>query len=633
VSLCFNPSHLEFVNPVVLGRARANGDRLGDIEHRQTMAVLIHGDAAVAGQGVMQEILNLSGLPSYHVGGTVHIVVNNQIGFTTSPEDARSTDYCTDIYKMLQVPVFHVNGEDPEAVMQVVSLAMDFRHTFQRDVVIDMYGYRRLGHNESDEPSFTQPLLYRAIEKRKPVREGYLEHLMKLGGVSREEADKIADERRQLLEQALFESRSPAYKLPTDKASGVWANFVGGSDREVEEPSTALDAVRAQGLLVKSVELPAGFTPHPKIRKTIESRRAMAEGRQPLDWAAGEALALASLAEQGFRVRLAGQDARRGTFSHRHAELHDFETGQRWTPLQHLAPKQGIVELVNSPLSEVGVLGFEYGYSLEWPDGLVIWEAQFGDFCNVAQVMIDQFISSAEDKWRRLSGLVLFLPHGFEGQGPEHSSARLERFLGLCARDNIQVVNPTTPAQLFHLLRRQVIRRIRKPLVVMTPKSLLRHPKVIGSLDEFTSGGWQRIIPDRSLPPEQVRHILLCSGKVYYDLEARREQAKITDTAIIRVEQLYPLELDLIESVLGQYPARTPVTWVQEDPENMGAWRFLRSQFGDALAKNRDLACVCRPAAASPATGSANSHKQEQEQLLNAAFQKPANAAATAGNP
>ena len=619
LSLSFNPSHLEFVNPVVLGRARANSDRLGDTEHRRTLALLIHGDAAFAGQGVAQEILNLSQLPAYRVGGTVHIIVNNQVGFTTSPDDARSTTYCTDVAKMLQVPIFHVNGEDPEAVMQVVSLAMDFRTTFQRDVIIDMYGYRRLGHNEADEPSFTQPLLYRAIEQRKPVREGYLDHLLQLGGITRAEADQIAEERRQHLEKALFESRAPGYKLPTDAASGVWATFKGGKDSSVPEPVTGYDPIRLGELIARTTVVPDGFTLHPKLKKILENRRAMAAGTDSLDWSTAEAAAFACLAADGHRVRLSGQDCGRGTFSQRHAVLHDFNTGKTWTPLKHLQPRQGPVDIYNSALSEVGVLGFEYGYSLECPDGLVLWEAQFGDFVNVAQVIIDQFITSAEDKWKRLSGVTLLLPHAFEGQGPEHSSARLERFLALCAEDNIQVAYPTTPAQYFHLLRRQLLRPLRKPLVVMTPKSLLRHPKCVSPVGDLASGRWQRILGDSWAEPTSVNRVLLCSGKVYYELDARRQELNARNIAILRVEQLYPLTSEHLAEALAPFPTNAPVIWVQEEPANMGAWTHMRMHFSEVLSRSTPLRCISRPASASPATGSSNSHKIEQDLILTAA--------------
>ena len=621
LSLCFNPSHLEFVNPLVLGRTRANQDRTNDRDRSRNMALLIHGDAGFAGQGIVQEILNMSALRGYTVGGTVHIILNNQIGFTTSPSEARSTEYATDVAKMLQIPIFHVNGEDPEAVAQVVRLSMDFRHKFQKDVIIDVYGYRRLGHNESDEPAFTQPVLYRAIEQRKPVREGYLDYLLALGGVTREEADQIAESRREHLEKALSESRHASYRLPSEPLHGIWSQHAGGPEDKVQDVPTGVEAKKLSELLEAQTKLPEKFHPHPKIKKLLESRRAMALGKQPLDWAAAETLAYASLATEGYRVRLSGQDCIRGTFSHRHAGFFDYETGQLFMPLQHISPEQAPVEILNSPLSEVGVLGFELGYSMEWPDGLIIWEAQFGDFCNVAQVIIDQFIVSAEKKWRRYSGLVLLLPHGFEGKGPEDSSARLERFLTLAAEDNIQVVYPTTPAQMFHLLRRQVVRKWRKPLIVMSPKSLLRHPKVHSTLDELENGAFQRIIPDAQQPGNgaPVDRILLCSGKIYYELEARREELKRSNVAILRVEQLYPLPDKVVMDALAPYDKETLVIWVQEEPENMGAWRYLRARFAESLF-GHPFNYVGRPASASPATGSANSHKQEQEQIICEAF-------------
>jgi 2-oxoglutarate dehydrogenase E1 component len=620
LSLCFNPSHLEFVNPVVLGRTRANQDRTGDTERTRNMALLIHGDAGFAGQGMNQEIFNFSQLAGYTVGGTLHVVVNNQIGFTTSPSEGRSTMYATDVAKMLQIPIFHVNGEDPEAVAQVVQVAMDFRQIFQRDVIVDVYGYRRLGHNEGDEPSFTQPVLYRAIEKRKSVREGYLDHLLKLGGVAREEADQIAEHRREHLEKALSESRREDYRTPREPARGIWSHYMAGPEAEVSDVETGVPVERLSELLLAQARPPADFHFHPKLKRLMEARRLGAAGKQPLDWGMAEALAFASLAVEGYRIRLSGQDSRRGTFSHRHAVLHDYQDGRPYMPLQHLSPDQGPVEIWNSPLSEMSVLGFEYGYSLEWPDGLMVWEAQFGDFCNVAQVIIDQFLASAEKKWQRYSGLVLLLPHGFEGQGPEHSSARLERFMALAAEDNIQVVYPTTPAQLFHLLRRQVVRGWRKPLVVMSPKSLLRHPRVVSSLEECAGGTFQRIIPDSIPASDKAEQILLCSGKIFYELEERRAKLGREDVALLRIEQLYPLPGHYLEAALSRYREGTPVIWVQEEPENMGAWRSWRARFGETMLGKFPLSCLSRPASASPATGSASSHKLEQEQLLAGAF-------------
>ncbi len=621
LSLCFNPSHLEFVNPVALGRTRAKQDRIGDDERRQGMTLLIHGDAAFAGEGVVQETLNLSQLAGYTVGGTLHVVVNNQIGFTTGPDEARSSTYSTDIAKMLQIPIFHVNGEDPEAVAQVVRLGMDFRFQFKRDVVINMYGYRRLGHNEGDEPSFTQPVLYRAIAKRKSVREGYLEHLLQLNGVTREEADEIAAKRRELLEKELSASQSERSTAPPAEKQGIWEKYSGGPEPESAQVDTTVAQPLLAGWLQKLAKVPDDFQLHPKLKRILQSREQMAKGEEPIDWSAAEALAFASLAAQGVRIRLSGQDSERGTFSHRHAVLHDYQDGHTYTPLQHVEQNQAPVELYNSPLSETGVLGFEYGFSLEYPDGLVMWEAQFGDFWNVAQPIVDQFIASAEGKWQRLSGLVLLLPHGFEGQGPEHSSGRLERFLMLSVEDNIQVVYPTTPAQFFHCLRRQALSTWRKPLVVMTPKSLLRHPKVISSLADLSQGSFQRIIPDSSgKSPADIKRILLCTGKIYYELADHREQTHHDDVAIIRAEQLYPMPREVLEVALAVYREGTPVFWVQEEPANMGAWTPLRAQVGDRLFGRFPFAGITRPASTSPAAGSHRRHKQEQADVIARAF-------------
>ena len=621
LSLCFNPSHLEFVNTVALGRVRAKQDRVNDRAREKAMTLLIHGDAAFAGEGVIQETLNLSQLNAYGVGGTLHVVVNNQIGFTTSPAEARSSTYATDVAKMLQIPIFHVNGEDPEAVAQVVRLGMDFRREFKRDVVINMYGYRRLGHNEGDEPSFTQPVLYRAIANRKPVREGYLEHLLKLGGVTREEADAIAAKRRELLEKELSESQSEKSTTSSDSLKGLWSKFKGGLEPLDDHVETGVAREKLVAWLEAQAKPPEGFHPHPKIKRLLQTREQMARGEQPLDWAAAESLAFASLAVEGARVRMSGQDTERGTFSQRHAVLHDYQDGHKYMPLQHLDPKQAPVEIYNSPLSETGVLGFEYGYSLDWPDGLVLWEAQYGDFWNVAQPIVDQFIASAEGKWQRLSGLGLLLPHGFEGSGPEHSSARLERFLHLAAEDNLQIVYPTTPAQYFHCLRRQVLRSWRKPLVVMTPKSLLRHPRVVSSLDQLARGTFQRLLLDVfGKPAEQIQRILLCTGKIYYELEAHREETKREDVAILRLEQLYPLQDQLLETALAHYRDGTPAVWVQEEPANMGAWIHLYVRFGQKLLNRFPFSSVTRDRTASPATGSAKRHKQEQADIINRAF-------------
>ena len=614
MSLCFNPSHLEFVNAVAIGRTRARQDRKGDPQRTKGLCILLHGDSAFAGEGIVQETLNMSQLPGYAVGGTIHIIVNNQIGFTTTPREARSTSYASGVARMLQIPILHVNGEDPEAAAQVVRLAVDFRNAYKRDVVIDMYGYRRRGHNETDEPRFTQPLLYRAIRERKPVLQAYCDHLLSQGGVTAEEAERIARERREHLEEELVSAKSDDYIHVGDQVTGDWTGFNRGSDEQVAEADTGVDTKKLAAIFQKLSKTPEEVVPDPRITRLLGQRAEMGRGKRPLDWGAAEAAALGSLLLEGHRVRFTGQDCQRGTFSHRHALVRDAETGYPYVPLQHLSPRQAPLELHNSPLAEGGPLGFEYGYSLEWPDGLVIWEAQFGDFANTAQVIIDQFISSGEDKWNLWSGMVMLLPHGFEGQGPEHSSARLERYLQLAAEDNIQITNPTTPAQYFHLLRRQIVRSWRKPLVVMSPKSLLRHPKVVCSLDDLATGRFHRILGDAEADAGSVKRILACTGKVYYDLVAARDEADRKDIAIIRFEQLYPLSIETIRATLKPYRS-AEVWWIQEEPRNMGAWRHLQMRFRGIFA-----GVVCRPESASPATGSPGSHKREQRQLIEEAL-------------
>ena len=628
LSLAFNPSHLEFVSPVVNGRVRAKQDRHGDDERRTGMGIAIHGDAAFAGQGVVQETLNLSQLAGYGTGGTLHVIVNNQIGFTTLPRDARSTQYATDVAKMLQIPILHVNGEDPEAVAQAIKLAMEFREAFRSDVIIDMYCYRRYGHNEGDEPAFTQPEMYKVIRARQSVRESYVSNLERLGEVTADEAETIAVARREVLEQHLDEARATEGRATEGRAlgfstgQGYWKGFVGGRDVDCPSAVTAVDAPTLGRMLERMAQLPEGFTPHPKFARLAKQREEMRAGDRPLDWGAGEGLAFATLVGEGRRVRLSGQDSERGTFSHRHAVLHDYETGASHNVLDPIASEAGgYFEVRNSPLSEIAVLAFEYGYSLDYPEGLVIWEAQFGDFANVAQVIIDQFITSGEDKWSRLSGLVMLLPHGFEGQGPEHSSARLERFLVAAADDNIQVCNLTTPAQIFHALRRQVLRPFRKPLVIMSPKSLLRHPRAVSSLDELATGHFQRLIPDAAgVQPEEVRRVLLTSGKVYYDLEEEREKLGAWDVAILRVEQYYPLYEKELRDAVSVYPEGIPVLWVQEEPRNQGAWGFLTLRFGRELWGRHPFECISRRYSASPATGSARAHQLEQRWILERAF-------------
>ena len=622
LSLCYNPSHLEFVNPVAIGRLRAKQDQVGDRARERGMTLLMHGDAAFAGEGIVQETLNLSALPAYETGGTLHVIVNNQIGFTTDPDDARSTPYSTDVARMLQTPIFHVNGEEPDAVIRVTRLAMEFRRAFHRDVVIDLYGYRRHGHNEGDEPAFTQPLLYEAIARRKPIHKLYAERLIAAGRVTAEDAEAMAERMRAFLESELHETRSVKRTTLPDPPAGPWTRYMGGPESHAPEVATEVDADTLAKLLAAQTVLPESFTANPKILRGLSQRRQMAEGKRPLDWAAGEALAFATLAAEGYRIRLTGQDTERGTFSHRHAVLHDMKSGAIYTPLHHVSEGQAEVEIRNSPLSEAGCMGFEYGYSLETPDGLVAWEAQFGDFANAGQVIVDQFLTSGEEKWRRLSGLVLLLPHGFEGMGSEHSSARIERFLQLAARDNIQVAYPTTPAQYFHLLRRQVKRPWRKPLIVMTPKSLLRHPDAVSPMAELATGKFERALPDAAVPAERAKRVLLCSGKIYYELLRTREELGETTTAILRLEQLYPLAEETLELLFAGLPKDLAITWVQEEPRNMGAWPFLRARFGDRLLGRHPFHVVSRAESATPASGAASSHKIEQERLLLAAFDK-----------
>ncbi|MFO0666435.1 MAG: 2-oxoglutarate dehydrogenase E1 component [Polyangiaceae bacterium] len=615
LTLTFNPSHLEFVNPVVEGRVRAKQDRSG----RDVMPLLIHGDAAFMGQGVVPETLNLESLAGYSTKGTIHLVVNNQIGFTTYPEDSRSTRYCTDIARMLRVPVFHVNGEDPEAVIQVTRLAIEYRQRFQRDVVIDMYCFRKYGHNEADEPRFTQPLMYKIIDSRPGVRDSYVRKLVGSGQMTEDAAKQIATASRARLEAALEESRKGSFLKMPDAMGGVWSAYRGGSDAAVPDGQTAVSREFIIEMAEKLATLPEGFTAHPKAAAVLKQRRDNVVGGKPFDWGTAEHLAFATLLAEGCPIRLSGQDSRRGTFTHRHAVLMDTETGKRHIPLLNLRPKQAQFQVWDSPLSETGVLGFEYGYSLDCPDSLVLWEAQFGDFVNGAQVIVDQFIVSAEDKWARLSGLVLLLPHGYEGQGPEHSSARIERFLQLAAEDNIQVCNLTTPAQLFHLLRRQVHRPLRKPLIVFTPKSLLRHPEAKSTIDDLTNGKFQRVIGDTTIDPARARRVLLCSGKVYYHLLEARRKRNIEDIAIVRLEQLYPINEQLIEA-LAPYSDGTPLVWVQEEPRNSGPWYFLNTHLRDIIGTRMPLSSVARDASASPATGSKASHELEQERLVDAAL-------------
>jgi len=624
LSLAFNPSHLEAVDPVVLGRVRAKQRRRNDLEHRRVLGILIHGDAAFAGQGLVPESLNLSNLRGYRTGGTVHVIVNNQIGFTTMPQASRSTLYCTDIAKAIGAPIFHVNGDDPEAVAQVVRLAMDYRREFKQDAIIDLFCYRKYGHNEGDEPSFTQPLLYQKIQLHPTPRQVYAQKLIDDGVITKDEADAVVKRQHNMLEQAFAEKRKVRPQISA--LHGYWAGFVGGPDANVPEVDTGVALDRLQRITQKITELPEGFRPHPTVARILLQRRQMGMGQQPVDWGMGEQLAFGTLVDGGALVRVSGQDSRRGTFSQRHAIVVDQRTEEEYIPLQHVRDGQGRFRVYDSPLSEAGVLGFEFGYALDYPDGLVCWEAQFGDFVNGAQVIIDQFVTSAEDKWKRLNGLVMLLPHGFEGQGPEHSSARFERFFELAAEDNIQILYPTTPAQYFHLLLRQVKRRWRKPAIVMTPKSLLRLPAARSPLADFEKGRFQRILSDPKPPShDEVRRVLLCTGKVYYELADEREKRKkagdriAATTAIVRIEQLYPLSDGEVAKTLDEYDHAEEVVWVQEEPHNMGAHNHVMLKL-IAVAAHRTVKSVCRAESASPATGSYKAHQMEQQQLLNKAF-------------
>jgi 2-oxoglutarate dehydrogenase E1 component len=617
LSLTPNPSHLEAVDPVVEGRMRAKQRRFKDRDRKLGIPILIHGDAAFAGQGLVAETLNLSQLSGYKTGGTIHLVVNNQIGFTTAPTEGRSTRYCTDVAKMIEVPIFHVNGEDPESVVYVGELALDFRETFGMDVVIDMICYRRHGHNEGDEPAFTQPLMYGKIRDRISVRELYTEQLVMNGELSTDEVETIAETFRDKMEEVYKEVHEDG-AAPKPVQPGFAGNWKGLSPRYSFEPvDTSAPAESIRTIARKAAEFPQGFRVNPKMERILALRRkSMLEG--PVDWASAEALAFGSLLLEGTPVRLSGQDSRRGTFSQRHAVVVDYQTGEEYFPLKNLAPDQAELCIYDSLLSEAAVLGFDYGYSLDEPHMLILWEAQFGDFANGAQVIIDQFIAPAESKWGRASGLVMLLPHGYDGQGPEHSSARLERFLSLCAEENIQVAVPTTPAQYFHLLRRQVRRNFRKPLVVMTPKSLLRHKMAVSPVDQFVSGRFHEVLGDPA-DPERVRRVLVCSGKVYYDLVAKREEVgKAREVAVVRIEQLYPWHADAITAALSRYRAAREWVWVQEESQNMGAWAFVAPRLQELM--DLPFQYVGRDASASPATGSHAVHEREQAELVEAAI-------------
>jgi 2-oxoglutarate dehydrogenase E1 component len=622
IRLAGNPSHLEIVNPVVEGKARARQRILGDTEERKkVLPLLLHGDAAFAGQGIVAEVLNLSQLAGYETGGTVHLIVNNQIGFTTLPADARSTTYCTDVAKMIEAPIFHVNGDDPLAVAFVAQNALEFRQTFGCDVVIDMYCYRRYGHNETDEPSFTQPKLYKRIHSHPAVTKIFKNRMLESGVLTAAEAEALEKEFRRRLESALTEVRSSEVKSKSDHQRSLEESAaIFQPAYSHEDPDTRVSAKTIGRIVDGITRVPDGFRVQPQIRKMILERRKKqhAEGG-PFDWSYAEALAFGSLLIEGSPVRLSGQDSRRGTFSQRHSVLYDVETRERYIPLANLSPDQARFCVYNSMLSEAAVLGFDYGYSLDFPAMLCLWEAQFGDFANGAQVVIDQFIASSESKWQRPSGIVLLLPHGYEGQGPEHSSARLERYLQLCAEENMQVCNLTTPAQYFHVLRRQVKRDFRKPLILMTPKSLLRSEKAVSRLPDFTDSNFQAILPPTLLgKKEEVQRVIFSSGKVYYDLLAYLEANQVKNAALIRIEQLYPLHLETLSKMIEPFSAASKWIWCQEEPKNMGAWSYICPLFS-SIDKS-SIQYAGRPAAASPAVGSKAWHDRQQKELVEHAF-------------
>ena len=613
-----NPSHLEAVDPVVEGVVRAKQERVaghGPAAWNRVLPVLLHGDAAFAGQGMVAEVLNLAQLPGYRTGGTIHVVVNNQIGFTTPPSKGRSSVYSTDVAKINQVPIFHVNADDPEAAYRVLEIALDYRQEYHKDVVIDLIGFRRHGHNEGDEPTYTQPVMYRAIEAHPGVRTLYARRLVRDGVLTEEQVRDM--EARQLAE---YETALAAAKQAAQRSKAS-APAAPGSDGEVVEMETGVPRETLARIGRAITTVPAGFRVNPKMVQQLARRAKMAEGAAPLDWGTAEALAFGSLLLEGTPIRISGQDSSRGTFSQRHALLFDTLSGEPWVPLGTLDPKQAPFEACDSPLSEFAVLGFEYGYSVEWPEALVLWEAQFGDFANGAQVIIDQFIASAQDKWRQTTRMGMLLPHGSEGQGPEHSSARIERYLQLCADGNMQIVNATTPAQYFHLLRRQMRQREARPLIVFSPKSLLRLPAAASPLEELTSAGFRVVLDDPEVASrESIERVLFCSGKVYYDLRAEREKRHDARTAIVRVEQLYPFPSERLRGAFAGYRSARSAAWVQEEPKNMGAWSFVRERSEGFLPAGASLRYVGRAASPSPATGNAAVHKRELEQFLAEAF-------------
>jgi 2-oxoglutarate dehydrogenase E1 component len=620
VALAFNPSHLEIVNPVVEGSVRARQERRGDATGTHVLPILIHGDAAFAGQGVVMETLQLSQARAFFTGGSIHIIINNQVGFTTSdPHDARSTMYCSDVAKMLETPIFHVNSDDPEAVIFVTRLALSYRQHFHKDVVIDLVCYRRHGHNEADEPSATQPMMYQNIRKHPTTRKIYADKLAAVGVLTDADAAAMTESYRQGLDEGRPQARA-SLGMIGNKYTVDWSKYLGNDWSERVKGGG--DMARLKSLGARIVNFPENFALHPRVAQVMANRVKMLAGELPLDWGCAETLAYASILEEGNPIRFTGQDAGRGTFFHRHAVLHDQATGNRYIPLQHITERQPSFQITDSVLSEEAVLGFEYGYSTTDPSALVIWEGQFGDFVNGAQVVIDQFISSGEAKWGRLCGLALFLPHGYEGQGPEHSSARLERFLQLCAENNMQVCVPSTPAQMYHMIRRQILRSLRKPLIVMTPKSLLRHELSVSSLEDLSDGEFATVIDEidtNAVKPANVRRVVLSSGKVYFDLLKSRRASNNTEVALIRVEQLYPFPVLEMEAVLAKYPNAREVVWCQEEPQNQGAWYQIRHRLAGLVGK-QELLYAGRAPAAAPATGISKIHEAEQRGLIEAAL-------------
>ena len=618
-ALAFNPSHLEVVDPVVEGSVRARQERRGDETGARVLPVLIHGDASFAGQGVVMETLQLSQARGYYTGGTVHIIINNQVGFTTSdPRDARSTIYCSDVAKMLDAPIFHVNSDDPEAVVFITRLALKYRMQFRKDVVIDLVCYRRLGHNEADEPAATQPAMYKIIRQHPTTRQLYADKLVAEGVISAADPTGMVEQYRNGLDEGRPQARA-SLGMIGNKYTVDWSTY--SQTDWTERVQTGVEMRRLKSLGERIVSFPADFSIHPRVAQVIANRKKMIAGELPLDWGCAETLAYAALLENGFSVRISGQDSGRGTFFHRHAVLHEQNTDATYLPLQHIAEHQPRVQVIDSVLSEEAVMGFEYGYSTTEPNCLTIWEGQYGDFANGAQVIIDQFISSGEAKWERFCGLALFLPHGYEGAGPEHSSARLERFLQLCAESNMQVCVPSTPAQMFHMLRRQMLQPFRKPLIVMMPKSLLRNEMSVSSLEDLTQGSFARVIDEvDELQPQQVRRVVFCSGKVYFDLLKARRKDGLRDVALVRVEQLYPFPSEEYEAALNRYPNAREVVWCQEEPQNQGAWYQIRHRLQDATGGRRQVLYAGRAPAAAPATGIAKIHDAEQTALINAAL-------------